>query len=104
MQRGYAGAHTLSNLDAFVGTFKDMQDVQFLLVGHTDQQGSSRLNFELGYRRAVSVAKHLITNIGIGPQRVRLWSQGKSGTMDAGEAADRRVELFAYKVIITAVR
>ncbi len=56
-----------TNIDDFLTRFDGMYEVRFILVGHADRRGKARSNFELGLRRAISVAKHLITSKGIDP-------------------------------------
>ncbi len=88
-----------TNIDDFLPRFDGMHEVRFLLVGHADRTGKARHNFELGLHRAISVAKHLITRKGIEPARVNIRSEGQSGTLGGG-AADRRVDITAYKETI----
>ncbi len=90
-----------TNIDDFLTRFDGMHEVRFILVGHADRTGGAKYNFELGLRRAISVAKHLITRKGIEPTRVNIRSEGQSGTLGGG-AADRRVDITAYKEMIAS--
>lgn len=90
-----------TNIDDFLTRFDGMHEVRFILVGHADRTGGAKYNFELGLRRAISVAKHLITRKGIEPTRVNIRSEGQSGTLGGGDA-DRRVDVTAYKETIVS--
>ncbi len=90
-----------TNIDDFLTRFDGMHEVRFLLIGHADRTGRAKYNFELGLRRAISVAKHLITRKGIEPTRVNIRSEGQSGTLGGGDA-DRRVDVTAYKETIVS--
>ena len=72
-------------------------DRKLLLVGHTDDTGSSRLNAELSERRARAVAEYLERR---GIPRDQIYYQGAGETYpiadnntEAGRAQNRRVEI-----------
>lgn len=74
------------------------RDRKLLLVGHTDDTGSSRLNAELSERRARKVADFLGS---YGIARNQLYFQGagegypiRSNVSEEGRAANRRVEFI----------
>ena len=93
-------AESRENIDEFLGQFEGMEDVHYILIGFADQTGKARANFELGIRRAIGASKHMIVNLGIDAKRVNIRSEGAAGSMGA-EPMDRRVEIIAYKEIIT---
>jgi OOP family OmpA-OmpF porin len=71
------------------------------IVGHTDSRGKEAYNLDLSLRRARSVASYLATK---GVARGRLSTDGKGesdpvapNTVEAGRAANRRVEMFVTK-------
>jgi|GEM_PF-4639466 len=69
-------------------------DHQLRLTGHADNQGPAAYNHQLAYRRAQSIANHLVAS-GVNPDQIRIQSRGSDQPLaDAGQDADhRRVEL-----------
>ncbi len=70
---------------------------KFLLLGHTDDTGSSQLNAELSERRARAVAQYLETR-GIGRDQLLYQGAGEvypiaDNNSEAGRAQNRRVEI-----------
>src|SRR6218665_417553 len=68
-----------------------------LIEGHTDSQGSTELNEELSYLRAVAVRDYLVDR-GVDSERIRIDGRGKdqpiaSNTTAEGRANNRRVEI-----------
>ena len=101
------GSSDLSNearmkIDAFLSQFGGMDDVHFIVIGYADKTGKARANFDLGIRRAMSAAKHMITNKGIDATRVNIRSEGAADSLGMGDAMDRRVEIIAFQEIITS--
>lgn len=93
--------------DGFLSDLKETDNMIFLVAGHTDDRGSESYNYELGQRRAASVARYLITRRGIDPLRVTTVSYGESSplvgnTTSAGRRRNRRVEVLVYKEAITS--
>ena len=96
-------------IDAFLG---DMQgstppgpaasERVFLIAGYTDSTGHEAYNYDLGQRRATSVAGYLVGNKGLDPTQVRVVSYGASkpvadnSTRD-GRRSNRRVEILVYQ-------
>lgn len=96
-------------IDAFLG---DMQgstpqgpgasERVFLIAGFTDSVGHEAYNYDLGQRRATSVAGYLVGNKGLDPTQVRVVSYGASkpvadnSTRD-GRRSNRRVEILVYQ-------
>jgi outer membrane protein OmpA-like peptidoglycan-associated protein len=95
-------AEARMKIDTFLSRFADMGDVHYVVIGYTDKTGQARANFDLGVRRAMSAAKHMITNKGIDATRVNIRSEGAAGSLGMGEAMDRRVEIVAFQEIITS--
>ena len=94
-------------IDGFLGDLEERDDSVFLVAGHTDDIGSEGHNYELGQRRAASVARYLITRSGIDPLRVTTVSYGENSpladnTISGGRQRNRRVEVLVYKEAITS--
>ena len=96
-------------IDAFLG---DMQgstpagpaasERVFLIAGYTDSVGHEAYNYELGQRRATSVAGYLVGQKGLDPTQVRVVSYGASKPVDdngtrSGRQKNRRVEILVYQ-------
>lgn len=87
-----------SKLDAVAMALKEQPDVTITVEGHTDSQGTSESNLELGKKRAESVRAYLeskgvpkeqLSAVGIGEER----PIGDNGTA-TGRAQNRRVEII----------
>nr|WP_244635964.1 OmpA family protein [Chthonobacter albigriseus] len=85
-------------LDEIAKLLTEDPDLELLVVGHTDSEGSFDYNLDLSNRRAAAVAAALVETYGI-PQ-ARLSSFGcsfaapvASNADEAGRAKNRRVEL-----------
>ncbi|MBI3300839.1 MAG: OmpA family protein, partial [Deltaproteobacteria bacterium] len=94
-------------IDGFLGDLEERDDKIFLVAGHTDSTGSEGYNYELGQKRAESVARYLITHKKIDPLRVTAVSYGKSApaadnTTREGRHKNRRIEILVYKEAITS--
>jgi outer membrane protein OmpA-like peptidoglycan-associated protein len=95
-------------VDGFLGDLEgDANDKIFLVAGHTDSAGPKDYNYELGQKRAASVARYLIMQKGIDPLRVTTASYGSSAPLAdnatrAGRHKNRRIEILVYKEAITA--
>ena len=100
-------------IDAFIGdmegpnassgpTAASASDRVFVVAGYTDSVGHEAYNYELGQRRATSVAGYLVGNKGLDPTQVRVVSYGASkpvadnSTRD-GRRSNRRVEILVYQ-------
>jgi peptidoglycan-associated lipoprotein len=98
---------TRRQIDRFVDDAKGANDALFVVVGHTDSTGSEDYNFELGQKRAASVARYLISRKGMDPLRVTAVSYGSNApladnaTRD-GRRKNRRIEILVYKESITS--
>lgn len=103
----HTNAHTLnpdikSQIDGFLADLQHTDGLIFLVAGHTDNVGPENYNYELGQKRATSVARYLIAQRGIDPTRVSAVSYGESvpameNTSEMGRRQNRRVEIFVYK-------
>ena len=83
-------------LDSVVGTLKKYPTIRIEVQGHTDSDGSSRVNLDLSARRARAVVEYLI-NRGIDPSRLEYVGFGESkplvpNTTQEQKAVNRRVE------------
>jgi outer membrane protein OmpA-like peptidoglycan-associated protein len=77
-------------------------DRVFVIAGYTDSVGHEAYNYELGQRRATSVAGYLVGNKGLDPTQVRVVSYGASKPVDdnsspSGRRKNRRVEILVYQ-------
>ncbi len=94
-------------IDGFLSDLKEAQDTVFLVAGHTDNIGPEDYNYELGQKRAASVARYLITHKGVDPLRVSVMSYGKSAPLADNATPGRRrrnqrIEILVYKEDITS--
>jgi len=76
----------------------DNPDLNLIVVGHTDNQGSYDYNMDLSRRRAGAVANSLSGDYGVNSSRLRSAGVGylapaASNADDAGKQLNRRVEL-----------
>ena len=74
----------------------------FVVAGYTDSVGKEDYNYELGQRRATSVAGYLVGDKGLDPTQVRVVSYGASKPVDnnstsSGRRKNRRVEILVYQ-------
>ncbi|MBI4522734.1 MAG: OmpA family protein [Deltaproteobacteria bacterium] len=97
---------TRKEIDGFLsdmkGDLKEGESAIFLVAGHTDGIGSEEYNYELGRRRADSVARYLITQKKVDPTRVVTVSYGKGAPLadngtKQGREKNRRVEIMVYR-------
>ncbi|MFT5798500.1 MAG: outer membrane protein OmpA-like peptidoglycan-associated protein [Candidatus Azotimanducaceae bacterium] len=84
----------LKELAAF---FTTRDDIQLVLVGHTDSDGALDFNIALSKRRAASVRKRLLEAYGLDGDRITAEGNGylapiRSNLESAGRTANRRVE------------
>jgi len=75
-------------------------DLNFSVEGHTDSDGSEKLNKELSQKRARAVVKRLIS-MGISSERLKSDGHGESKPIDnnstaEGKANNRRVEFIKF--------
>jgi outer membrane protein OmpA-like peptidoglycan-associated protein len=88
------------NLRSLAGSLSKYPGTEILIVGHTDQTGSSGYNQELSQRRATSAASYLISqNVSAG--RVNTRGRGEmepaaSNETESGRSMNRRVAVAIY--------
>lgn len=85
-------------LDEINKLLSDDENLNLLIVGHTDSVGNYDFNLDLSQRRAAAVVKALVDDYGIGPKRlfavgVSFASPVASNKSEEGRARNRRVEL-----------
>jgi peptidoglycan-associated lipoprotein len=97
-------------IDGFLSDLKGdlagTDSAMFLVAGHTDNAGADDYNYELGRKRAESVAKYLILQKKVDPMRVVTVSYGKSAPIVENNSREargknRRVEILVYKEAVT---
>lgn len=93
-------------IDGFLSDLEQTEEMIFLVAGHTDSRGSEQHNYELGQRRAASVARYLIARKKIDPLRVTTMSYGDStpiaqNATESGRKKNRRIEILVYRDSIT---
>ena len=91
----------LSYLDEVVKNMQDHSGWKLLVVGHTDDSGSSASNKILGMKRAKRIKNWLIKK-GIEPDRIIVKSEGEThpiadNTTEEGRRQNRRVEISFIK-------
>jgi OmpA-OmpF porin, OOP family len=90
-----------SELDEVVQMLKENQKIEIQLEGHTDNQGSSKLNMELSESRVEAVKKYLVEK-GIAKGRIKTKAFGgsqplKNEMTQEARALNRRVEMRILK-------
>jgi hypothetical protein len=73
-----------------------------VVAGYTDSVGQEDYNYELGQRRATSVAGYLVSKKGLDPMQVRVVSYGGSkpvadNSTPRGRRRNRRVEILVFQ-------
>jgi outer membrane protein OmpA-like peptidoglycan-associated protein len=110
-----SAALTVSDKSEIDGFFRDLEgstkpgsasERVFLVAGHTDSVGTEDYNYELGQRRAETVAGYMVGREGVDPTQVRVISYGASKPMAdnstaLGRRSNRRVEILVYQEKIT---
>ena len=95
-------------IDSFLGDLEGPTDSGpasgrvFVVAGYTDSIGHDDYNYELGERRATSVAGYLVGKKGLDPSQVRVVSYGANKPVDdnstpSGRRKNRRVEILVYQ-------
>ncbi len=74
----------------------------FVIAGYTDSVGHEDYNYELGQKRATSVAGYLVGQKGLDPTQVRVVSYGASkpvadNSSRNGRRQNRRVEILVFQ-------
>ncbi len=73
-----------------------------MIAGYTDSVGHEGYNYQLGQRRATSVAGYLVGQKGLDPTQVRVVSYGASKPVAdndtaSGRRSNRRVEILVFQ-------
>jgi len=98
-------------IDAFLGDMEGQagsagpaaaSDRVFVIAGYTDSVGHEDYNYQLGQRRATSVAGYLVGKKGLDPMQVRVVSYGASKPVAdndtrSGRRSNRRVEILVFQ-------
>ena len=92
-------------VSGFLNDLGETEGLIFLVAGHTDAEGSEEKNYELGQKRAASVARYL-TKQGIDPFHVRAVSYGEDKPVTdnntaEGKRLNRRIEISVYREALT---
>ncbi|MEZ5785866.1 MAG: OmpA family protein [Xanthobacteraceae bacterium] len=93
-------AESRPTLDEIAKLLASQPQLNVVIVGHTDSQGSYDYNMDLSRRRAEAIAAELASHYSIAKPRLRTAGVGflapvGSNATDAGRALNRRVELVA---------
>lgn len=90
-----SGAVLLAKLERTIALYPD---ALLVVEGHTDSQGSDRLNMQLSQSRADAVLNHIVSVMRVTPQRISAMGYGEerpiaSNESEAGRARNRRIDL-----------
>ena len=88
----------LNALKRMSSVLKDNSDVEIIVEGHTDADGSAESNWDLSVRRAAAVVKAM-TAYGVDPTRITAAGRGEhlpvaSNSTSRGKAENRRTEII----------
>ncbi len=91
-------AASQATLQKFAANLKENSDTDLLIVGHTDNTGSDRVNNPLSYNRAASVRTFLLSQ-GVAETRMKVEGKGSAepvadNSTVAGRRDNRRVEVY----------
>lgn len=91
-------AASQATLQKFAANLKENSDTDLLIVGHTDNTGSDRINNPLSYNRAASVRTFLLSQ-GVAETRMKVEGKGSAepvadNSTVAGRRDNRRVEVY----------
>jgi len=94
------------DLEGSTGSGSAASERVFVVAGYTDSVGHEDYNYELGQRRATSVAGYLVGKKGLDPTQVRVVSYGASkpvadNSTPSGRRRNRRVEILVFQERIT---
>ena len=92
-------AASQATLQKFAANLKENSDTDLLIVGHTDNTGSDRINNPLSYNRAASVRTFLLSQ-GVAETRMKVEGKGSAepvadNSTVAGRRDNRRVEVYS---------
>ncbi len=91
-------AASQATLRKFAANLAEHSDTDLLIVGHTDNTGSDRVNNPLSYNRAASVRTFLLSQ-GVAETRMKVEGKGSAepvadNSTVAGRRDNRRVEVY----------
>ena len=91
-------AASQATLRKFAANLAEHSDTDLLIVGHTDNTGSDRVNNPLSYNRATSVRTFLLSQ-GVAETRMKVEGKGSAepvadNSTVAGRRDNRRVEVY----------
>ncbi|NJL13695.1 MAG: OmpA family protein [Microscillaceae bacterium] len=86
-----------STLQNIAGLLKTQPNLRLRIEGHTDNTGEEGSNQQLSERRAQSVKRHLVSQLGIAENRLEAVGKGEKNPIadnstEAGRSKNRRVE------------
>ena len=92
----------LGDMEGSAGSGSAASERMFVVAGYTDSVGHEDYNYELGQRRATSVAGYLVGNRGLDPTQVRVVSYGANkpvadNSTPSGRRRNRRVEILVFQ-------
>jgi outer membrane protein OmpA-like peptidoglycan-associated protein len=92
----------LGDMEGSTGAASPATERVFVVAGYTDSVGHEDYNYELGQRRATSVAGYLVGSKGLDPTQVRVVSYGASkpvadNSTPSGRRKNRRVEILVFQ-------
>jgi outer membrane protein OmpA-like peptidoglycan-associated protein len=101
---------TKREIDGFLSDLKsdlkESDSAVYLIAGHTDSTGTDEYNYDLGTKRASTVARYLISRKSMDPTRVVTVSYGETNPLEDNKTRDgrqknRRVEILVYSESIS---
>lgn len=87
------------SLSVLLPLIRDDDQIRFMVVGHSDNTGSTESNYQLSLRRARAVRDWLVSHANISPERFSLQGMGDSKPVASNQTAEgreknRRVEII----------
>lgn len=76
-------------------------DIDILVEGHTDNTGSSNLNWKLSTERALSITDILLSNSKIEPKRITAAGRGQYSPIDTADTDEARKKNRRSEIILT---
>ncbi|MFN3530400.1 MAG: OmpA family protein [Bacteroidia bacterium] len=76
-------------------------DISIMVEGHTDDQGSDEVNWDLSVRRATTIVKIITDNQKIDPARITAAGRGKHMPLDPAKTAEARAKNRRTEIILT---
>lgn len=95
---GSAGRNVIRTISRTITANSQNADLQIIVEGHTDSDGSASMNWDLSVERSVAVVQELVRN-GIPPERLTAAGRGLyapivPNTSASNKAQNRRVEII----------